>query len=59
MRGRTRRRGVITCNMLSRANSDYMKCLAHVQDFGPAAPTEPREDNENQVEEQRESSDAA
>lgn len=45
--------------MLSRANSDYMKCLAHVQDFGPAAPTEPREDNENQVEEQRESSDAA
>lgn len=41
---RTRRRGVITCNMLPRANSDYMKCLAHVQDFGPAAPTEPRED---------------
>lgn len=33
MRGRTRRRGVITCNMLPRANSDYMKCLAHVQDF--------------------------
>ena len=32
-------REVITCNMLPSLNSDYMKCSAHVHDFGPQAPT--------------------
>lgn len=27
--GREGERGVTTCNMLPRANSDYIKCLAH------------------------------
>lgn len=45
--GRRRSEGVIACNMLPRANSHYMKCLACAHDFGPQAPTGPRKDNES------------
>lgn len=45
---------VITYNMLPRTNSDYMKCLAHIHDFGMTAPKRPRKDESK---EQRESSD--
>ena len=33
--------------MCPRANSDYMKCLARIHNFGPKAPILPREDNDN------------